>query len=106
MNINIIRKPFKIRPLIEKTIDETGRVSYTLNLENILIPLQVLFLILKFTGVVSWGWGKVLIPGIIMIVWTLFFFLLGLAVMAFVKHNDPMYQLTKILKDKKKKDND
>ena len=37
-------------------------ITIDLNISGILSLLLILFIILKITGVISWGWGIVLLP--------------------------------------------
>lgn len=37
-------------------------ITIDLNIRGILSLLLILFIILKITGVISWGWGIVLLP--------------------------------------------
>ena len=92
------------RNLIEKTVTPTG-VKYSLNLEMIFIPLQIIFVILKLTGVINWSWVKVFIPVIIMVSWIVFFLVLGKILYAIALHNNPWYQLNKLCDEKEKKEN-
>lgn len=89
--------------LINKEITPTG-VKYNLNLEMIFIPLQILFVVLKLTGVINWGWVKVFIPVIIMVSWIVFFLVLGKIIYAIALHNNPWYQLNKLCNEKEKKE--
>ena len=38
------------------------KITINWNIDGILLILLILFIILKVTGVISWGWGIVLLP--------------------------------------------
>ena len=38
------------------------KITIDWNIDGILLILLILFIILKVTGVISWGWGIVLLP--------------------------------------------
>ena len=38
------------------------KITINWNIDSILLILLILFIILKVTGVISWGWGIVLLP--------------------------------------------
>ena len=50
------------------------KITINWNIDGILLILLILFIILKVTGVISWGWGIVLLP---------FWILLGIIGIAF-----------------------
>ena len=38
------------------------KITINWNIDGILLILLIIFIVLKVTGVISWGWGIVLIP--------------------------------------------
>lgn len=38
------------------------KITINWNIDGILLILLILFIVLKVTGVISWGWGIVLLP--------------------------------------------
>ena len=38
------------------------KITINWNIDGILLILLILFIILKVTGVINWGWGLVLLP--------------------------------------------